>query len=685
MSTYHKISLAQVDIDAFADYVVAKKKLVYREGDETTADNKAQDVEQVYGIDANYIATVPDSRHRDTVLNALQLNGRPASDYMTQTEGGSLKTKYLRTQKQYGDEIQNLTDELYTLRQELAKGGFIEDRGEYGGYVDTFRKSAPKHLHELLATAQPGEENNEIIIEDLDAYNALDVYDYIVLQNRTFEKFTVRQIAEKDDETHTLILSDSIDDDIRNAENDIEIYLSHGINDEGMFKFAKEAELAMGDENHTGLSDDTFRKMLNIQTSNTGFAYSFRIPEEKQGFVTSFEICAKAYGTPGSMICYLIDARDLDNFHSPAQAKADYETAKATHSEDFHFFAASKPLTLSSAYGRRYIKFDFLQEDDTYPLMTQDEDGTVRYIAVIECLDCDNDNYYAVQFLQHRNSEGQLGDLELNNITYEYIRRPDGSSRKALETNDTINATDMYYHIVTRSIVEHEVDPEREGLYTFHVHTKDVAHKARVMLRVRKEGAYAANTESDVQRLYNQEQILLTNTDEENGISAIADLQLNATIYQPLELRTNSGNISEPNPVILGNNISKLMGQNDTSITVTDPVLLKNGDAVYRCGYIVSLKARYYTGHEAVEPAYKHFVLPLTEVFKDFRPLDKTASARLIFETNLYKLETDGTDYNDFIVQIYWSNPNMATRYKNTKKAQMGAIKDIAVSFNQGY
>ena len=41
-------------------------------------------------------------------------------------------------------------------------------------------------------------------------------------------------------------------------------------------------------------------------------------------------------------------------------------------------------------------------------------------------------------------------------------------------------------------------------------------------------------------------------------------------------------------------------------------------------------------------------------------------------------------DYNEFIVQIYWANPDMST-YRDIKKAQMGAIKDIAVSFNQGF
>lgn len=700
MSTYHQISLAQIDVDALADYVVAKKKLVYRDDKDRngetissiTASNLAQDVEKVAGVNAENIATSIDEDHRDTVKNAWNIvdndgNEHPFDDFMTMTQGSSLQTKYLRTRNQYGENLKNLTDELYTLRQELAKGGFIEDRGEYTGYTDTFRKGIAKHIDIVLTIGMPSEEQNEVFIKDNNVFQSLDVYDYIVIKNAALQKFVIRQIAEKDNARRVLILGDTIPSDILAADDGMEIYLSQGINDEGMFKFAKEAELAMGDENHTGLSDDTYRKMLHVREPYKGFAYSFRIPEEKQGFVISFEICAKAYGTPGSLVCYLIDARDLDNFHNPAQAEADYLTAKAARTDDFHFFAASKPLTLNSAYGRRYIRFDFIQDNDTYPLMTQDEDEAIRYVAIIECLDCDNDNYYDIQFLQHKNSQGQLGDLELNNTTYNYTRQADGSTKKALVTDEAINATDMYYHIITRSTIEHEVDPEKEGLYSFHVHTKNMVNKARVMLRIKKEGAYAANTESNVQKFYYGDQILLQNTDADNGIKTITELWLDQSIYKPLELRESELNISQPVPVIIGNNITTLAGKSETAITVNEPAIIKNGDAVYRAGYIVSLKARRVEieNGQMVETAYKHFVLPLTEVFKDFHTNDKTASARLLFETNLYRTDADAEEYNDFIVQIYWVNNDMNNGYKEVKKAQMGAIKDIAVSFIEGY
>lgn len=691
MSNYNKISLAQIDVDALSDYVVAKKKLVYRNGDESVAaSDKAQDVEKVAGINAENIAVAVDSENRNTVLNALQLNGIDADQYMTTSAGSSIQTKQVKMRKLYGDDLQNIKDELYTLRQELAKGGFIEDRGEYTGYVDTFRAAAPKHLSEKLTVVAATGSADEIFVEDEDVFDSLDIYDYIVLEAEDIQRFTIKQIAEKDKTRRVLILDSEIRNDVYTAENGMNLYLSYGINDEGMFKFARAAELMMtSEENHTGLSDDTFKIMKHVMEPNLGFAYSFRVPEEKQGYVTSFEICAKAYGTPGSMVCYLLDSRDVENFHNPVQAASDYQTALANKDDSFHFFAASKPYILSSAYGRRYIKFDFLQDDETYPIMTQDGDDTVRYVAVIECLDCDQSNYYDIQFLQHKNTNGQLSDLELNNITYHYERQKDGSKKLALTTDDTINASDMYYHIVTRSVVEKKVYPEDKGLYSFRVETKDLVNKARVMLRIRKEGMWKANTGSTKAEAFYNRSVSIETADPANGIRTIPKLQLKSQTYKPLELRENNIDTTEQVLTVIGNNATSTHSLEESAVTFDDPVVLKDGDPIYRMGYLVSLKARKVSlqnGH-LTATAYKHFVLPLTEVFKDFRKTDKTASDRLLFEANLFDTEATENDYfNDFIIQIYWSNTDMETSdYPDIRKAQMGAIKDIAVSFNEGY
>lgn len=688
METYNKISLTQLDIDAAADYIVAKKKLVYRTGDETVAaDSKAQDTEKVGGIPAERIAVAVSDEDRTTVENALMLGGVPSTEYMTTTQGGSLALKQERVAENYGTELQNLMDELYTLRQELSKKGIIEDRGEYVGYTDIFRTNSVKHVDAAIAEAIPVETSDRdvLFIEDSIAFNSLNQYDYVVVVGQIsteIQECKIAQVKEKDDNEKTITLDSPLGENMWNSQ--LTLYWSRGVNDEGMFKFARKAEdVPSSEENHTGLSDDTYKIMKHITAPETGYGYSFRIPKEKQGFVTSFEICAKAYGSPGALKCYLIDDRDVETFKNPIQAYDEYQASLTDLTDTFHFFAESRPLTLGSEYGRRYIKFDFLQEDNSYPLMPMDDDSTVRYVAIIECLDCDRNNYYDVQFLQHRDSNGQLNDLELNNTTYTYSRQLDNSRKKALLTDEDINASDMYYHIITRSVIENEIEPEKEGLYTFHASTKDLTNKIRVMLRVKKEGAYKANTESGQPRVYTGSYLKLYNSNMDNSIKTISELYLHNSIYKPLELRRNEADISTNVPVIIGNNITELTGRNENSITLATPILASNNDDVYRMAYQICVKARKVTFQNGVQSAteYRHFVVPLKEVFKDYHTYDKEASARIIFEADLFEDE-EIINYNDFIVQIYWSNRDMSD-YLDIRKSQMGAIKDIVVSFNQ--
>ena len=286
MSNYSKISLSQIDANAVADYVVASKKLVYRTD---VAGSTAEDVDKVSGVNAANIAVAISSDDRSTVQNALKLGGLPAADYMTNTQGAGLSSRQNMLRELYGRELQNVMDELYTLRQELAKSGLIEDRGEYTGYIDTFRAAYPKHMANMLAEAlsTDGEYKDELFIEDVNVLRELDVYDYIAVVAQItsdLQKPEIRQIKRIDHTNKVVVLDSPLSDDV--YASPMMIYWSRGIHDEGMFKFAQAADhVPSSEENHTGLSDDTFRIMKHTLVPETGFAYSFRVPKEKQGFL----------------------------------------------------------------------------------------------------------------------------------------------------------------------------------------------------------------------------------------------------------------------------------------------------------------------------------------------------------------------------------------------------------------
>ena len=693
---YPKITLNQIDADAIADYVVQSKKLVYRQGDLLTSDTNAMDTDKVAGINSDTIAVAIDNQHRDTVNNALNLGGLPASEYLTASTGASIISNQMNMKKLYGDDIKDLRDELYQLRNELVKSGLANNNGQYAGYSDLFKRNHYINIQDMIGIGSTvnAANNNEIVIEDPNLLNSLNIYDFISVYNRENRIFDIKQIAAIDTENKLVIFDSDLRNAVRSAE--VELYRSQGIIHNGLYKFATAAENQLSTEEfHTGLSDDTYNVTKRINESNKGYGTSFRIPAAKQGFVTSVEICAKAYGAPGALVAYLMDTRDLEKFLNPALAKSEYDEDVANENPDgWHFFAQSQPYTLEAAQGKRYINFNFQQEDGSYPLMTRDEDGvTVRYILVIEALDVNSSNYYDIVFLQHQNAGGTMGDLELNNISYIYTRRSDNSVELALNADEELNKYDMYYHITTRGVTENEPEAQKQGLYTAHYQLQNVksdftAAKARLMLRVKREGEWEVVTDSAIPKVYTSEVINVVNTNDSNNIKNIEDLRLKSEIYKRIEERANELEISEQGYTIIGNNITKIQGIDVSTVTSNNPVLLSNGDKIYRCGYLVSINAREIsfnseTGDYIIGP-WDHYVMPLTQVFKDLEPVNNEYSDRLIFECDLVGQDLVVKKYNDFELQIFWENRELSS-YSDIKSSQMGAVKDLVLSFARGF
>ena len=117
-----------------------------------------------------------------------------------------------------------------------------------------------------------------------------------------------------------------------------------------------------------------------------------------------------------------------------------------------------------------------------------------------------------------------------------------------------------------------------------------------------------------------------------------------------------------------------------------EPVLLKNGDKIYRCNYLVNLKARKVTFTNGIFSAteYDNYILPLVDVYKDFEPSNREWSDRLIFEADLTDKDQVIHNYNDFELQIFWENRELSS-YSDIKRAQMGAIKDLILTLTKGF
>ena len=486
-----KVTINQIDMDAVTEAVIAKGNLVYRTDH---SDTKAEDVDKVGSIPADHIAVSIDG-DRETVNNALKLGGKPAADYMTVTKGNSLTTRTENIKKKFGDDILALRDELYQLRGQLAKNGYVKDIGYYDGYYDCFHNFNQVHLNKELAnTKNTVQTDRKSLIfpanTDMDQFSQ---YDFIAIVNSVTGLQCVRQVATVDKANFKLTLDRNIANSVilQNAEY-YQVFKSYGAVFNGDFLFARPLETVMGDEEYaSGETDDTNREFVKMMKPGFGYATTLKFSEGKAGFLKTVELCIKAYGNPGPINCYLIDARDVDLFKNGQQAEAAYKSSQANNDDKFKFFAKTQPKAVSATVERQYVKFNF-QQDGKYPIIPDNyyQDPT-RYCLIVEFMEVNTENYYEIELINHNKN-----DLQLNNIFYNYERKSDVAVAHALTETDETKKRDLYFLFRTQQKLTNQPSPVNEGLYSAHVYNRRLQHasKARVELRIKREGLYEANT-----------------------------------------------------------------------------------------------------------------------------------------------------------------------------------------------
>lgn len=676
---FTKVTINQIDMDAVTETVIAKGNLVYRRDH---SDTKAEDVDKVGGIAADHIAVSIDG-DRETVPNALKLGGKLAADYMTTTTGNSLNKRTENIKSKFGSDILALRDELYQLRGQLAKNGYVKNIGYYDGYYDCFHDFNQVHLNKELAnTKNTVQTDRKSLVfpanTDMDQFFQ---YDFIAIVNSNTGLECIRQVAAVDKANFKLTLDRNIANSVilQNAEY-YQVYKSYGAIYNGDFLFARPLETVMGDEEYaSGETDDTSREFIKMMKPGFGYATTLKFSEGKTGYLKTVELCLKAYGNPGPVNCYLIDARDVDLFKNGQQAEATYKSSQTNKDDKFKFFAKTQPKAVSATVERQYVKFSF-QQDGKYPIIPDNyyQDPT-RYCLIVEFMEVNTDNYYEIELINHNKS-----DLQLNNIFYDYERKSDVAVAHALTETDETKKRDLYFQFKTQQKLTNQPSPVNEGLYSAHIYNRRLqrASKARVELRIKREGLYEASTLSSPS-LFTTEAITLKRSPKNGTINSVHELGLKTEINKPMELRRGDpSDISMPVDVVIGENITKVKGFNTESITTINPVLVNDNDPVYRVGYVVAIKAREYKFKDGIitKGQFKRFIVPLTEVVKDVHSYMDGVSDRLIFETPLYEEGQEVVDYNDFEVQVYWENPELSDS-SITKQEQMGSLKEITVSF----
>lgn len=634
--------------------------------------DSAVDTQQVAGTDSNLIAiaaTDPSTgiliTDRETIKNALQLGGKAAEEYLTKEGAAKLEDFTNKISSIFTDEITSLRDEVYQIRGELAKQGLINEYNLYEGFQDFFRLNNPKYLVEPVCGIKidaMGPGVNKIYPEAPTEFNIGDFFvihkDSDVLNNFKESK-TLVEVIDKNEILGEITFSPALTD---LAKDNVKLYKSLGQYNKGSYSFSKiEKNAVIEKEKYTMLNDDTNTIPLVIDTSKTGYGITFKVPDTVAGALTKLSVKAKASGTPGSLVCYVMKESASLTFRNISEASANGD-----------IIAASRPVTAGKASTWSMIDFDF-QSPSTgeYPIL----DGQ-RYCFVIEAINANKmGDHWELMFSYFKDSSSMAGDLQKNNTTYRYkeieVSDPD-MSKTALTLSGDIGNYDMFFILTTKEIASEYETAYKEGLYSAKVNLPAPINvsRARLMLRINREGNYVTTSSPGA---YNDGNIFSIGLDPNVGSYNL----------------TYGTGIDKNDLIAIDTNIRRLNNVNNSQLVLEKGAYIGNQDIVYRIGYKVLLRASLVewdqTSNSFVTKNEQHLELPLSAIIPDGNKVALNISDRLLFEGDFANDSNDIPKYaNNFEIQIKWDS-NFPLEAMSINKDLIGKIHDLSLSFDKTY
>lgn len=688
---------------------------------------KADDVDLVAGVKADKTAVAIDSNHRDTVNNALHLNGYDSDHFMSSSDGKDLTDRTNKTIINYGKDITDLRNEVYEIKHALEKQGLITNTYQRMGYNDVFRNGYKPYEYEPVGEIIADCPNYRTLILPNDSVETLDENDFIAIYFVNTKNVNVRQIKEIKADRETIVLDESMDTSENILLGNVIVYKSMGVSQDGNFYFAKQAETIPSDIiMYTGFDDDTAAdSLLIIQRDGLGYANTFRIPEKKLGFLHDFSVIAEVKGTP-TLMCVVIDAADIKYFKNPEQALKLYESGELDSEGEpkMHFFAKSNPVSLTTA-AQRKVTFDFFDSSkDSYPLVSRKDnpvDNTVvRYCAMIFAQDADQDNAVKLYAVYNRNHDDEnVVDIQTRNMLCKYKEQRDSATHSTVYTqteinnysttsvagiqsreeldvqayDDNLDKYDMYYEVSLREPIENHMVPYKRGLYSARIKSAypEGISRARLMLRFSREGGcwnaeVAENTMCGPSTTNGSVKCVCKSDPSRTKTSYLGVYN---DIRKPIEKRDPNilSDLTMKPDMIIGNNITS-GNSNGEVVTVDDNIMVIPDDMVYRNAYIVSVKGKRYEYSETTQTyevvdSKKIYLTPVAVIRDGVKKKGDTYSDRVIFEGDFTNIDGDAVFYNDLELQIYWEESNFS-EIEAVKQTQMGIIHDLVFSTDRG-
>lgn len=694
MSNMMKPSLSMLPVDDIVNELRSNKA----NRNFMTKEDKATDVEFVAGVKANLIAQAVSADKRDTVNNAMNLNGQPADNYLSKDEGNKILGISNSMTEIFSTEIKNARDEYYQTKVELTKKGFIDDVIEMEGYTDAFKRSNPKYVSYVCGIDKAIVGNTgELFIADLSKKSYFEAGKKFVIKRADLEREIVVTStgisgSGKVEFTPTVNILDSIDA--------VELHKSAGqyVADSFSFSEIKRDVTDPQKERYHMQSDDTRTAYQLINKTNTGYAVAFKVPNNAAGALTKFGITAKSEGTPGSILCHVLKKNAI--YNAEGNFRCDFSNLEDAK-EKGYWIATSQPIKPTEAQHEQEVFFNFFNlTTNKYPVLEGD-----KYVFIIECIAATEQDYWKIRFSYYENGNEQVDDLQRYNSSF-YFEEIDNTgitnNREPVSVINDIDKYDLLFTLATRELIKEDEMGKQEGVYTAHiVLPKPIeVSRARLTTRINREGCYYLESHDSNYRIFT----LGKETSTSHSV--------------------NDNRFKEDDIVIIGNQFAKIKRSSGNQIETKDPVYIDsrilqfytrnkfNPETkiyekvtklpVYRMNYKVEIKPSLidWNTWNSVENRFTTtdiFEAPQKMEFKNIIPDGKKSntriSDRLVFEGDFGE-DTEGVAKvaNEFELQINWKSPfayNEINDFKdlndNDFKELIGRLHDIILTFDKTY
>lgn len=622
MASKSLISLANIPVEDIFTYLTIVKGVSVR------AENAA-DTDKVCGIDSDKIAMAAVNNEgdliedRNTVQNALNLGGKAADQYLLKDDSTTLLGDTYAVSTTLSNEIKEIRDEVYQLKSQLAKQGYIMQSKVYDGFYDAFRDGEIRYDDTLvtqLSSELRGSSSNAYVINA----DNISEGDYLgfKLTDGTMQSAQVQY-----KQNGALVLRNTLGVSVPAGAN---VYRYAGSYNNGEFIFGKNyGRITSVSTEKVVVKDGKDRNAIQVLGEDTkGFATKLSSYYCTYGsIIRKVEFSLAVKGNPGSIKASIWKV----NFNSFSEA-VDYECLGSSDS----VYPSSCSGTLSN------VVFNFAQ-----PIRISEG---ATYLIALYCGGADAENTWKIGGYTDDTYES-LTNMWYTDDTYYF----DGERFPYVIPG----ATDAYLALHISQEMTVNIQYEDNGVYACKEEMQCGFTRVRVELRVNREGIYQTTN---------------------NGLSVVGGNKITIAGDKA------ANPFAKGDLVVIGNSFSKISKDSSvTGIFCEDSMYTPEGADVYRVGYKVQVKCKKRTSEIPLMYGDEAIVeLPLVAVIPGKEPgKENSSSDRLIFEAEIKNNEEERLEmYHQLELQIAWDSP-ITTINENPQFA--GKILDLSVSTDKSF